>query len=89
MMTKLALMAGEIWLLLDKFEGIAHHELLKRLETKDKDLVLMALGWLVYEKHVRWVGSGDDGRLFLVIPKEKEGFKNEKSDQNHFAINNA
>ena len=88
-MTKIALMAGEIWLLLDKFEGVTLSNLFKRLETSDKDFILMALGWLVYEKHVKWIKDEDGGRLFLVVPKEKEGLKNEESDQNRFVVNNA
>ena len=49
----------------------------------------MALGWLIYDQHVKCVPSQNKGRLFLVSPKAKEGLKNEESDQNRFAVNNA
>ena len=91
MMTQIAISAGEIWLLLDKHEGISLNELFRRLEKpeRSKDLLLMAFGWLIYEKHVKWVQDEDGGRLFLVNSKVKEGVGNEKSDQNNFAVNNA
>jgi len=84
-------MAGEIWLELDRLEGISFDELIKRLENRDrpKDLLLMAFGWLVYQGHVKYVPVKNGGRLFLVSPTVKEGFKNEKSDQNNFVISNA
>lgn len=54
------------------------------------ELLLMALGWLVYQRHIKWVPGEKGGRLFLVSHmKEKEDGKNEESDQNRFAVNNA
>ena len=91
MMTKIALTAGEIWLELDKEEVAYKDELLKRMENQEmsQDLLLMALGWLVYQKHVKWVPDKKGGRLFLVTQNRKEGFSDEKSNQNRFAVNNA
>lgn len=91
MITKIAITAGEIWIELDKSEGINLEDLLKRLENpaRPKDLLLMAFGWLVYQKHIKWVPGINGGQLFFISPKTKEGLKSEKSDQNRFAVNNA
>ncbi len=91
MMTKITIAAGDIWNMLDRDEGIFTEELFARLESSErpKDLLLMALGWLIYQKHVKWVPTKNGGRLFLVSPSEKEGCSDEKSDQNSFAVNNA
>lgn len=90
-MTKIAIAAGDIWLVLDVNEGIFENELFERLESQERprDVLLMALGWLIYGKHVKWVPGKSGGRLFLVSSTVKEGFKNEKSNQNSFAVNNA
>ncbi len=86
MITKIAIMAGEIWLELDRSEGISLENMLGRLEgpERSKDFLLMALGWLIYEGHVKCVAAQGGGQLFLVSSKVKEGLKNEKSDQNRF-----
>ena len=92
MITPIAITAGDIWLEIDKYDGISREILFKRLESKQRsrDLLLMALGWLVYQKHVKWVPGEKDGRLFLVNPeREKEDPKNEQSNQNRFASSGA
>lgn len=91
MMTKIAIVAGDIWAALDRDEGSFSENLLELLESRERsrDLLLMALGWLVYEKHVKWVPEKNGGRLFLVGSSGEEGHSREKSDQNDFAVNNA
>ncbi len=85
-MTRIAVSAGEIWIEIDQFDGILQEILVKRLESKvrTRDLLLMALGWLIYEGHVRWMPGEQGGRLFLNR-KMKEEIKDEASDQNRFA----
>jgi len=91
MMTKIAIAAGDIWLVLDENEGIFRDELFERLESQEKprDVLLMALGWLIYRQHVKWTPGQSGGHLFLVGSTVREGFDHEKSDQNNFAVNNA
>lgn len=92
MITPIAVTAGDIWLEIDKSDGIHKEILFSRMTSakKNHDLLLMALGWLVYQKHVRWVPGEKGGRLFLVdSEKEKEDSKNEQSNQNRFASSSA
>lgn len=90
MITPIAVTAGDIWLEIDKWDGI-HKEILFTKMTsakKSHELLLMALGWLVYQRHVKWIPGEKGGRLYLVNP-EKEESKNEQSNQNRFASNSA
>ncbi len=89
MMTKIAIAAGDIWLVLDENEGIFRDELFERLESQEKprDVLLMALGWLIYRQHVKWTPGKSGGQLFLVGSNVREGLDHEKSDQNSFAVN--
>lgn len=91
MMTKIAIAAGDIWAALDREEGIFSENLLELLESRERsrDLLLMALGWLIYQKYVKWVPENHGGRLFLVGLQAEEGHGHEKSDQNSFAVNSA
>jgi hypothetical protein len=91
MMTSIAVTAGEIWLEIDRENGVFAEILLSRMGDKrrSRDLLLMALGWLVYEGHVRWTPVERGGRLFLTERKRKEDLSYEESDQNHFAVNGA
>jgi hypothetical protein len=92
MITPIAVTAGDIWLEIDKSDGIYKEVLFTRMTSAEKshELLLMALGWLVYQKHVRWVPGEKGGRLFLINPdKEKEDSKHEKSNQNRFASSSA
>lgn len=86
MMTQIAVTAGEIWLEIDQFDGILQEILVKRMETKarSRDLLLMALGWLIYEGHLRWAPGEQGGRLFLNH-KRKEEQASEKIDQGQAA----
>jgi hypothetical protein len=91
MMTKIAITAGDIWHVLDANEGISRDKLFERLESleRSREMLLMALGWLIYQKHVKWVPGKKGGQLFLVGSTVKEGLSHEKSDQNSFAVNSA
>lgn len=86
-MTQIGIMAGEIWLELDKLEGMTVDDLCQRLEYKKrpKDLFLMALGWLVYQKHIQWISGEQGGRLFFV----KEELRNEESIKNDLTFSRA
>lgn len=90
-MTKIAIAAGDIWLVIDVNDGISKNELFERLESQERprEVLLMALGWLIYGKHVKWVPGKSGGQLFLVGSTVKEGLSHEKSDQNSFVVNNS
>lgn len=90
-MTKIAITAGDIWHVLDANEGISRDELFERLKSPERprEMLLMALGWLIYQKHVRWVQGTKGGQLFLVGSTGEEELDHEKSDQNSFIVNNA
>ncbi len=52
MITKIGLVAGDIWIYLDHHNHVAQlDEMVKNL-NKDRDLLLMSLGWLAREGHV-------------------------------------
>ncbi|MBL7068702.1 MAG: winged helix-turn-helix domain-containing protein [Candidatus Omnitrophica bacterium] len=51
MITKLGIMAGEIWHLLDKEDKISLDEIYNKIDSP-KDIVLMSIGWLAREGHV-------------------------------------
>jgi len=91
MMSKIAIAAGDIWSVLDANDGISQSELFDRLKSPERprEMLLMALGWLIYQKHVKWVPGKKGGQLFLVGSTGEEGLSHEKSDQNSFIVNNA
>ena len=60
MITRIGLVAGEIWEYLDDHKGSAGmDEIIKNLE-KDRDMVLMCVGWLAREGHIVLEGSSPD-----------------------------
>lgn len=73
MVEKISLTAGEIWLELDKSGGMHLDDLFARLEHRgaSKDLLWMALGWLVYQKHTKWTSGKNGGQVVIVSPEVK------------------
>lgn len=69
MITEIGLAAGEIWQVLDKYNEISFTKLSKTV-NRDKPMLLMSLGWLAREGHIKLVQDGDDYRITLV---RKEG----------------
>ncbi|MFC1657887.1 winged helix-turn-helix domain-containing protein [Candidatus Omnitrophota bacterium] len=51
MITKIGIVAGEIWHFLDQRNQVSLSELLKNIE-QPRDMILMSLGWLAREGHV-------------------------------------
>ena len=68
MITQIGLVAGDIWHYLDKHGEVKFDDLLKGVE-KERDIVLMSLGWLAREGHVI-VGNDKSGRL-VKLRKEQ------------------
>ena len=58
MITKIGIVAGEIWSYLDQKEEVSLSELVVHID-KSKDIVLMSLGWLAREGHVVLEGDQD------------------------------
>lgn len=59
MITEIGIAAGDIWHYLDQ-RGSATLDELQRHIKKDRDLLLMSLGWLAREGHVS-LGDGQTG----------------------------
>ena len=68
MITKIGIVAGEIWQLLDN-SGVTSLEMLKTKIDRPEPLILMSLGWLSREGHIVLEKEGDD---FKVNLREKE-----------------
>ncbi len=60
MITEIGIVAGEIWLLLDKEGSMRIKEISGRIE-RPESLILMSLGWLSREGHI-------------ILDKEEDGF---------------
>jgi len=60
MITRIGLVAGEIWSYLDEHDGSASLEQMITDLSKDRDLVLMSIGWLAREGHVTLNGESSD-----------------------------
>ena len=73
MITKIGITGGEIWPHLEKFKNISFVQLVESLEKPErpKDLLLMSLGWLIYEGHVRWTAGKYGGMLSLATFREE------------------
>jgi hypothetical protein len=63
LITELGIVAGDIWHFLDEHKQSTLAELLAGMD-KPRDIVLMSLGWLAREGHVK-----------LEQPEGEEGFK--------------
>ena len=65
MITRIGLVAGEIWEYLESHDKTAKlDELVSSLE-KDRDMVLMSIGWLAREGHIVLEGECPDYAVML------------------------
>lgn len=64
MITELGIVAGDIWNLLDKSEESELTDIVTTLE-KPRDTILMSLGWLAREGHVKLSRQGENYKIFL------------------------
>ncbi len=65
MITEIGIAAGDIWHQLDE-KGPSSLDGLVRAIGKQRDLILMSLGWLAREGHVNVVESGSGYKVALV-----------------------
>lgn len=66
MITKIGLVAGDIWNYLDTHNREDHLNNIIRGVGKDRDLVLMSLGWLAREGHVALEGHSSNYLVKLM-----------------------
>ncbi len=59
MITEIGIVAGEIWHYLDQKKKASIGELVKGI-SKDRNIVLMSLGWLAREGHVIVESTGHE-----------------------------
>ncbi len=64
MITEIGIVAGDIWHYLDEHRASTLSELVKAID-KDRNVVLMSLGWLAREGHVIMEESGSDYKITL------------------------
>ena len=68
MITRIGIVAGDIWHILDKCKEIKFSELVSQVD-KPRDIILMSLGWLAREGHV--VGRGKED--YTISLRKKKG----------------
>ncbi len=64
MITELGIVAGEIWHFLDEYGQSTLEKLIASLD-KPRDIILMSLGWLAREGHVKLRRHNKDYRIEL------------------------
>ena len=77
MITQIGIVAGEIWNYLEKHEKVDQLENVIGELSKDRDLVLMSLGWLAREGHVIVDGNAPNYSVTLTNVK---GSKDERTN---------
>ena len=65
MITKIGIVAGEIWQWLEKHDRKSDLEVMVKGLAKPKDTLLMSIGWLAREGHVVVEGEGPDYSITL------------------------
>lgn len=67
MITRIGLVAGDIWNYLDNHGGAANMEEVIRGIQKERNIALMSIGWLAREGHV--VLEGDNPDYFIKLTR--------------------
>ena len=68
MITRIGIVAGDIWHTLDECKKIKFSELVSQVD-KPEDIILMSLGWLAREGHIVIRGKGD----YTISLRKKKG----------------
>ena len=69
MITRIGIVAGEIWNFLDQHSQTTLSEIVKNID-KPRDTVLMSIGWLAREGHV--VLQESEGDYIVFLRKEQK-----------------
>jgi len=64
MITEIGIVAGEIWSYLEKYNETTFEKLIKAT-GRDRDLLIMGLGWLAREGHIILEKVGNDYKIKL------------------------
>ena len=64
MITEIGIVAGDIWHYLDQYKTSTLSELVKGTD-RNRNVILMSLGWLAREGHVILEDLGNDYRITL------------------------
>lgn len=64
MITEIGIVAGDIWHYLDEHKQSTFQQLVKSID-KDRNVILMSLGWLAREGHVIVENTGNDYKVTL------------------------
>jgi len=70
MITQIGLVAGDIWSYLEAHKGTGQLESIISGLEKERDLVLMSIGWLAREGHVTLEGDSTNYVVKLVSKRE-------------------
>ncbi len=68
MITKIGIIAGEIWHLLEKKDKVSLDEIIKNIDHP-RDIILMSVGWLAREGHIVLKGKAPD---YIVSLRKKK-----------------
>ncbi len=68
MITKLGIVAGEIWHLLDKSEKVDLAKIIEKVDAH-RDVILMSIGWLAREGHI--VLEGDTPNHVVSLRRQE------------------
>ncbi|MFH1856029.1 MAG: winged helix-turn-helix domain-containing protein [Candidatus Omnitrophota bacterium] len=71
MITEIGIAAGDIWHYLDESGKVKLSEIAMDI-NKERDLLLMSLGWLAREGHVKVDEVNGDYEVALTQPRVKE-----------------
>ncbi|MFC1646209.1 winged helix-turn-helix domain-containing protein [Candidatus Omnitrophota bacterium] len=74
MIIEIGIVAGEIWHYLDKNGEILLYSLIKNID-RDRDTILMSLGWLAREGHIVLSQGHNKGELMVQLRKQNAEFK--------------
>lgn len=64
MITEIGIVAGEIWQYLEKYGETSLSKLLEATQ-RERDLIIMGLGWLAREGHIILTKKDNDYRIVL------------------------
>jgi len=67
MITEIGIVAGEIWQYLEKYNETTLKNLLEATK-KERDIVIMGLGWLAREGHI--ILKKEDGEYYITLRKK-------------------
>ena len=67
MITEIGIVAGEIWHYLDKHAEVSLSDIIQSL-AREKELVLMSIGWLAREGYIVLERKESDFSVFLRKP---------------------